>query len=70
MTTLKELKKAFPKHISTSGCIYYIDGFGWYKQKNTYFGLETSVRDFDGNWSRINFNKLVEDVKNMFKEDK
>jgi len=63
MNTLKELRKAYPQAITTSGNIYYIDGLGWYRQRNTPFGLETSYKDFNDNWSRTSFEKLVEEVE-------
>ena len=55
MRTLKELKKLYPELISTSGNIYLIDGMGWYKQRNTAFGLETYCKDWEGNWTRVSF---------------
>lgn len=65
ITTLKELKKRYPELITTSGCLYYIDGLGWYKQRKTYFGLETSEKRMDDTWTRINFEELVKYIEQL-----
>ena len=67
MKTLKELKKVYPERIKTSGSIYYIDGQGWYRQKKTFFGVETSTRDSQGNWTRVNFENLVATMEQLYK---
>ena len=59
MIRLKELKQEFPELITTSGNNYFIDGLGWYKQKDGFFGLETSTRDDQGHWHSCNFTELV-----------
>lgn len=66
ITTLRELKKLYPGKITTSGNNYYIDGLGWYKQKNTFFGLETSTKCNDGSWTRTSFDELVKYMKQIY----
>ena len=66
MDTLKELKKAYPHVITTSGNNYYIDGLGWYKQRFTVFGIETYRKNFDNEWTATSFNKLVEEVEQFY----
>ena len=65
--TLKELKKLYPGLITTSGNTYYIDGFGWYKQRNTFFGLETCEKGWDDTWHPVNFEKIVKEFENLHK---
>ena len=59
ITTLKDLKKAFPGLITTSGRIYHIDGLGDFYQKERFGGLETYTRDFDDVWISTSFEDLV-----------
>lgn len=67
MITLKQIKKEFPERVTTSGNNYYIDGMGWYKQKKTYFGLETSKKNTDGSWTGINIEKLYSYMKQIYR---
>lgn len=65
MKTLKELKKALPDKVRTSGNNYYIEGFGWYKQRRTAFGMMTYCK-LDDNWGRISFDKLINELKQVW----
>lgn len=66
MTTLKELKAKYPQNITTSGCVYHIDGFGQYKQRNTIFGLETYRKNWNDEWSRIDFQKELNQIEHIY----
>lgn len=66
MTTLKELKARYPQKITTSGCVYHIEGFGQYKQKNTIFGLETYCKNFNDEWRRIDFQKELSYIEQIY----
>ena len=69
ITTLKELKKEFPELISTSGNNYRIDGLGWFKQKNTFFGLETYTKDWDGHWISTSFEELAKFMFQVYRSE-
>ena len=66
ITTLKELKKLYPGLITTSGNNYLIDGLGWFKQRRTYFGLETYTKDYDDSWTRTSFEDLANWMKQIY----